>query len=140
MSPDFSFSKLKQMGIGHQSYWLIILSVVTACIAWTVTQEEVFREWREVCKEKSETCRNIAQRKFFYVWTCEYCFSHWVALVLLIITGFKLLFDDWRGYLIAFFTIPWVANQLMSLYRMVRVDIKHENLLAEKVKQENDEK
>ena len=140
MSPDFSFSKLKQMGIGHQIYWLIILSVVTACIAWTVTQEEVFREWREVCKEKSETCRNIAQRKFFYVWTCEYCFSHWVALVLLIITGFKLLFDDWRGYLIAFFTIPWVANQLMSLYRMVRVDIKHENLLAEKVKQENDEK
>ena len=125
------------MGIGHQIYWLIILSAVTACIAWTVTQEEVFREWREVCKEKSETCRNIAQRKFFYVWTCEYCFSHWVALVLLVITGFKLLFDDWRGYLIAFFTIPWVANQFMSLYRMVRVDIKHENLLAEKVKKED---
>ena len=125
------------MSIGEQIYWLIILSVVVACIAWTVTQEEVFREWREVCKEKSETCRNIVQRKFFYVWTCEYCFSHWVTLGLLIITGFKLLFDDWRGYLIAFFAVPWIANQLMSLYRMLRVDIKHENLLAEKVKKEN---
>jgi hypothetical protein len=125
------------MSIGHQIYWLIILSIATACIAWTITQEEVFREWRDICKEKSETCRRVVERKFFYVWTCEYCFSHWVALILLIITGVKLLFDDWRGYLIAFFTIPWVANQLMSLYRMLRVDIKHENLLAEKVKKEN---
>jgi hypothetical protein len=125
------------MSIGHQIYWLIILSIATACIAWTITQEEVFREWRDICKEKSEPCRRVVERKFFYVWTCEYCFSHWVALILLIITGFKLLFDDWRGYLIAFFTIPWVANQLMSLYRMLRVDIKHENLLAEKVKKEN---
>jgi hypothetical protein len=125
------------MSMGEQIYWLAILSVVTASVAWTVTQEEVFREWRDVCKEKSETCRSIAQRKFFYVWTCEYCFSHWVTIVLLIVTGFKLLFDDWRGYLIAFFTIPWIANQFMSLYRMIRVDIKHENLLAEKVKKEN---
>ena len=137
MSLVFLFFKLNSMSIGEQIYWLIILSVVVACIAWTVTQEEVFREWREVCKEKSETCRNIVQRKFFYVWTCEYCFSHWVTLGLLIITGFKLLFDDWRGYLIAFFAVPWIANQLMSLYRMLRVDIKHENLLAEKVKKEN---
>src|SRR5574338_68934 len=125
------------MSIGEQIYWLVILSVVVACIAWTVTQEEVFREWREICKEKSETCRYIAQRKFFYVWTCEYCFSHWVTLGILVITGYKLLFDDWRGYLIAFFTLPWTANQLMSLYRLLRVDIKHENLLAEKVKKEN---
>src|SRR5947208_1059837 len=128
------------MSMGEQIYWLAILSVVTASVAWTVTQEEVFREWRDVCKEKSETCRSVAQRKFFYVWTCEYCFSHWVTILLLIITGFKLLLDDWRGYLIAFFAIPWIANQLMSLYRMIRVDIKHENLLAEKVKKENGSK
>ena len=126
--------------MGEQVFWLVILSVATASIAWTVTQEEVFREWRDVCKEKSETCRSIAQRKFFYVWTCEYCFSHWVTIVLLVITGFKLLFDDWRGYFIAFFTLPWIANQFMSLYRMIRVDIKHEKLLAEKVKKENGDK
>jgi hypothetical protein len=32
---------------------------------------------------------------------------------------------------IAFFTIPWTANQLMSIYRRLRVGIKYENALAE---------
>ncbi|HVF47306.1 MAG TPA: hypothetical protein VNA17_07060, partial [Pyrinomonadaceae bacterium] len=73
--------------------------------------------------------------------TCEYCFSHWVTIVVLIATGFRLLIDDWRGYVLAFFLLPWLANQWMSLYRRLRVDIKHENLLAEEVKEkvgEND--
>lgn len=125
------------MSIAGQIYWVVILSMIVASIAWTVTQEEIFREWREICKDKSQTCENILQRKFFYVFTCEYCFSHWVTLLVLILTGFRLLIDDWRGYILAFFLIPWIANQWMSLYRMLRVDIKHENLLAEKVKKEN---
>jgi len=125
------------MAMLPQIFWLLILSIVVASVAWTVTQEEIFREPREFLKNRSETASSILIRKFCYVWTCEYCFSHWVTIVVLIITGFKLLFDDWRGYLIAFFALPWVANQLMSMYRMIRVDIKHENLLAEKVKKEN---
>jgi len=125
------------MSIAGQIYWVVILSMIVASIAWTVTQEEIFREWREICKDRSQTCENILQRKFFYVFTCEYCFSHWVTLLVLILTGFRLLIDDWRGYILAFFLIPWIANQWMSLYRMLRVDIKHENLLAEKVKKEN---
>ena len=120
------------MSIAGQIFWIIILSLVVASIAWTVTQEEIFGEWRNYCKAKSKSCRTILQRKFFYVFTCEYCFSHWVTLVVLIVTGFKLLFDDWRGYVLAFFLLPWVANQWMSLYRLLRVDIKHENALAEK--------
>ena len=125
------------MSIAGQIYWVVILSMIVASIAWTVTQEEIFREWREICKDKSQTCENILQRKFFYVFTCEYCFSHWVTLLVLMLTGFRLLIDDWRGYILAFFLVPWIANQWMSLYRMLRVDIKHENLLAEKVKKEN---
>ena len=124
------------MEIGSQIFWLVILSIVVASIAWTVTQEDIFSEWRAACKDKSESCRNILQRKFFYVFTCEYCFSHWVTLLVLIVTQFRLLFDDWRGYLLAFFALPWLANQLMSLYRLLRVDIKHENILAEKEKEE----
>lgn len=119
------------MSITGQIFWIIILSLVVASIAWTVTQEEIFREWREVCKAKSKSCRNILQRKFFYVFTCEYCFSHWVGLLVLIVTGFQVLFDDWRGYVLGFFLLPWLANQWMSLYRLLRVDIKHENALAE---------
>lgn len=125
------------MSIIDQIFWIIILSMVVASIAWTVTQEEIFREWREICTDKSKTCGNILQRKFFYVFTCEYCFSHWVTILVLILTGFRLLFDDWRGYILAFLLLPWIANQWMSIYRMIRVDIKHENLLAEKVKKEN---
>ena len=122
------------MPILEQIYWLIILSVVVASIAWTVTQEEIFREPREYCEEKSKNCRNILQRKFFYVFTCEYCFSHWMTLLILLLTGFRLLIDDWRGYILAFFAIPWMANQWMSIYRRLRVGIKHENLRAEVVK------
>jgi hypothetical protein len=128
------------MQISTQIYWLIMLSIVVASIAWTVTQEEIFREWREAFHKKSETASNILVRKFFYVWTCEYCFSHWVTVLVLILTQFRLLIDDWRGYIIAFFVLPWMANQWMSLYRRLRVGIKHENFLAEEVKQEIDEK
>jgi hypothetical protein len=45
------------------------------------------------------------------------------------------LFDDWRGYILAFFAIAWTANQIMSIYRRLRVGIKHENALAEEVKE-----
>lgn len=127
----------KAMELVTQTYWLVMLAIVVASIAWTVTQEEIFREWRTICEEKSESCQNLFQRKFFYVFTCEYCFSHWVTLVVLALTGFRLLIDDWRGVVLAFFAISWVANQVMSFYRRLRVDIKHENELAKKVKKEN---
>ena len=114
-----------------QVYWLIILSLAVACIAWTVTQEKIFEEPRAFAKRKSETAKSLLVRKFCYVWTCEYCFSHWVTIVVLLIAQFRLLIDDWRGYFLSFFVIPWLANFWMSLYRSLRVDIKHENALAE---------
>jgi|SRR5215204_1955634 len=127
------------MPILIQLYWLLILSLAVASIAWTVTQEKIFEEWRNAAKKKSEDASNILVRKFFYVWTCEYCFSHWVTIVVLFISQFRLLIDDWRGYFLAFFILPWVANQWMSLYRMLRVDIKHEDALAKNVIKENDD-
>lgn len=127
------------MWYADQIFWLVILAIVVASVSWTVTQEEIFREWREAFHERSESASNIFVRKFFYVWTCEYCFSHWVTLLVLLLTGFQLLFTDWRGYVLAFFALPWIANQFMSLYRRLRVDIKHENLKAEIVKQEKEE-
>lgn len=125
------------MTIGSQIFWLLILSLVVASISWTVTQEEIFREWRDYCQNMSKTCRTVIQRKFFYVFTCEYCFSHWVTLAVLLLTGFRMLIDDWRGSVVAFFLLPWMANQWMGLYRLLRVDIKHENALAEKTIKEN---
>ena len=125
------------MPILGQLYWLLILSLVVASIAWTVTQEKIFEEWRDAAKKRSEEASNILVRKFFYVWTCEYCFSHWVSLLVVLVADYRLLVDDWRGYVLAFFVLPWVANQWMSLYRRLRLDIKHEDALAEQAVKEN---
>ena len=110
---------------------LFLLAIPIACVAWTVTHEEVFREPREFCKRRSQNCRRWYERKFFYLFTCEYCFSHYIAAAFLVITRFKLLFPDWRGYLIAFFSLVWIANQYMSVYNRLRLDIKTERLEGE---------
>lgn len=123
---------------------LFLLAIPIACVAWTVTHEEVFREPREYCARRSQNCRRWYERKFFYLFICEYCFSHYIAAAFLIITRFKLLFPDWRGYLIAFFSLVWIANQYMSVYNRLRLDIKTERLeseikeeVAEAVKKKN---
>ncbi|MEN3331967.1 MAG: hypothetical protein V7641_1332 [Blastocatellia bacterium] len=125
------------MPLGLQIAWLFILAVPIACIAWTMTHEELLREPRDYCARKSETCQRLLQRKFFYLFTCEYCFSHYVALFFLIITRYKLLYTDWRGYLIAGFALVWIANQYMSLYGRLRLDIKRERVEIKQVENEH---
>jgi len=105
---------------------LFVLPIPIASIAWTITHEEVFREAREWCKANSTTCRRAYQRKFFYLFTCEYCFSHYVTALVLMITRYKLLYDDWRGYFIAGFSLVWIANIYMSFYGRTRLDIRRE--------------
>jgi hypothetical protein len=90
--------------------------------------------------EKSKSCKTIAQRKFFYLFTCEYCFSHYVTVLFLILTGYKLLLDDWRGYLIAGFALVWIANVYMSLYVFIRLGIKEERIEATLKEKELEEK
>lgn len=110
--------------VGHQILYLFFLAIPIACIAWTVTHEEVFREPRDYCSKKSKECKSLLQRKFFYLFTCEYCFSHYVTIFVLFITKYTLLFDDWRGYFIAGFSLVWIANIYMSLFALIRVDLK----------------
>jgi len=86
----------------------------------------VFREPREYCARKSQQCRSLLQRKFFYFFTCEYCFSHYVTALFLWMTHFKLLMDDWRGYVLSFFALVFVANVYMNFYGRVRVEINVE--------------
>jgi hypothetical protein len=94
--------------ISLQLIWLFVLAIPIACISWTVTHEEVFKEPREYCKKWSEQGRSLLKRKFFYLFTCEYCFSHYVTVFILILTGYKLLLNDWRGYLVAGFSLVWI--------------------------------
>jgi hypothetical protein len=116
---------------GWQLFWLFVLAIPIACVAWTVTHEDVFREPREYCVRMSKTCRRLWQRKFFYVFTCEYCFSHWVTLLFLVLTRFRLLLDDWRGYVLSLFALVWVANFYMGLQARLRVDIRSERAAAD---------
>ena len=114
------------MTLTAQIVWLVVLGLPVASISWTLTHEEVFREPREFCHQKSQSCRRLLQRKFFYIFTCEYCLSHYVTVFFLIVTRYKLLFDDWRGYLIAGFALVWIANIYMALFAHIRLDVKKE--------------
>lgn len=114
--------------LAHQFAALFLLAMPVACVSWTITHEEVFREPRDFCKDKAERCRPILVRKFFYLFTCEYCLSHYVALFFLWALHFQLLYDGWRGYLIAWFALVWVANIYMSAFNRLRLEIKHQNV------------
>ncbi|RZJ35304.1 MAG: hypothetical protein EOO18_07960 [Chryseobacterium sp.] len=109
---------------------LFLIAIPISCIAWTVTHEEIFREPREYCQNVCGTAKSLFKRKFFYLFTCEYCFSHYISLIFLVITGFKLLYDDWRGYLLAFFAFVWIANWYMSLFGYLRQSLKVEKIEA----------
>ena len=126
--------------LGVQIVELLLIAVPIASIAWTVTHEEVFREPRQFCERCSEHAPSLIARKFFYLFTCEYCFSHYVAIFFLFITHYKLIYGDWRGYLLSLFALVWVANVYMSLFGRIRLDIKRERVEIKGVEHEVREK
>lgn len=119
-----------------QFIWLFILSIPIACASWTVTHEEIFKEPRDYCIERSKTGKTMVVRKFFYLFTCEYCFSHYVTIFFIALTNYQLLLNDWRGYLIAWFSLVWIANTYMSLFGLIRQDIKFEKTKIEAIGRE----
>jgi hypothetical protein len=131
--------------INNQITSLFILAIPIACIAWTFTHEEIFSEIHDYCADCSKKSRTLLQRKFFYLLTCEYCFSHYITVIMLIITKYHLLYDDWKGYIVAGFSLVWIANIYMSIYNRIRVTLKKEKIEAEiieeeKTNNENDKK
>jgi hypothetical protein len=127
------------MEITTQIAWLFILAIPISCIAWTVTHEEIFKEPREWCVKRSQNGRTIFIRKAFYLFTCEYCFSHYVTIFFLILCDYKLLLNDWRGYIIAGFALVFVANVYMSLFGLLRQAIKKEKVEIKKIETEEEE-
>jgi hypothetical protein len=107
---------------------LVILAMPVAAVTWTVTHEEILREPREYFQRRSRTASNWWVRKLFYGLTCEYCFSHWVTLALLATTRFTLVYSGWRGYLIAGFSLVWVANLYMTAFVRLRLEVREERL------------
>ena len=114
------------MSVSTQLVWLFVLGAPVACVAWTVTHEDVFADARRLCMDRSRHGRRWLERKFFYLFTCEYCFSHYVALAGVLLIDLRLLVPGWRGTLLAWFATVWVANVYMGLFARLRLDIKRE--------------
>jgi len=103
------------------------VGIPVACIAWTVTHEEVFREPRQYCQKNAPRHARYCGEILLLI-HLRILLYHYVAAGVLIIARFKLLYVDWRGYLFAFFALVWIANQYMSIYNRLRLDIKHEQV------------
>ncbi|MEO8678118.1 MAG: hypothetical protein ABI665_03675 [Vicinamibacterales bacterium] len=116
------------MTLGVQVTWLLVLAAPVACVAWTVTHEQLFEGLRRACEQKSRTAKPAMARTFFYLFTCEYCFSHYVAAAAVFATQFRLLVPGWVGAMLAWFAVVWVANIYMSLFGRLRLDIKRERV------------
>jgi hypothetical protein len=114
--------------LSTQLIWLFVIAAPVACVAWSVTHEALFAELHAWCTRRSRDCRTALARKFFYLFTCEYCFSHYVAAAALAMTGFRLLMPGWQGALLAWLALVWVSNVYMSLYVRLRLDIKRERV------------
>lgn len=97
--------------------WLV-LGTVVAVIARTVTLEEVFKEFRLWCVRQSKEHPRLLARKACYLFTCEYCFSHWVSALVLWLTGWRL--GPW-GFVVSGFVLVGVANVLMVLFQIARL-------------------
>jgi hypothetical protein len=108
----------------HPILALFLLAMPIASITWTLTHEEIVSEFRDYCVSESQICRKVAERKFFYIFTCEYCLSHYVTVAVLVLSRYRLLFPDWRGYVIAGFSLVWIANVYMGVFGKIRLDLK----------------
>jgi hypothetical protein len=124
------------VALGTQVVYLLLIALPIACVSWTVTHEEVFREVREYCLRRSQQDSFLVSRKFFYLFTCEYCFSHYATIFFLLITHFHLVFGDWRGTLMAFFSLPYVANLYMGLFAQTKLEAKKDRVSAKVIQEE----
>jgi hypothetical protein len=116
---------------GSQLMYALLLAVPVACVVWTVTKEEVFREFRQVLDAFQRRARSVWTRKLGYMPTCPYCFSHYVAALFVCLFRFKMLTDDWRGYLASLFTVVLIANIYLTLYGLIRAALRREKGLAD---------
>jgi len=114
------------MAVSDEFWRLVVLALPTACVAWTITHEEIFREPREWLSERSRSSGSWFVRKVCFALTCDYCVSHYVAAVVIALSGFQLIFADWRGYLFSWLTLTAIANVYLALFSHIRVEIGKE--------------
>ncbi len=81
---------------------VLLLSLVTVSISFTVTETKLFKPLRERVREESLLGRLLS---------CGYCFGHWVALVLVVIYRPRLFGAWWLlDYFLTTLAIAWLGG------------------------------
>lgn len=113
------------MSYAGQISFALLLALPIACIVWTFTQEEVFREVRDALKDYQQRHPHSPWRKkIAYLPTCPYCFSHYVTAAFVALFQFPMLTDDCRGYIASLFTLVLLANLYLTIYHLLRVALR----------------
>ena len=133
---------------------VILHALPVACVAWTLTHEEIFRDLWESCgefakehKEKLDYLRRnrktavYSRRKALKHWlghkvcflfTCEFCVSVWVTILLLLVSDFRVQYNGLLGFLVTGFGVVMAANLMMTRYQLWRVEIRKDRAVADK--------
>lgn len=115
----------------------LLLAAPVACVVWTITHEEIFRELREVlARIQKRPTTSWWKRKVAYMPTCPFCCSHYVAAIFVFLFQFKMLANDWRGYVASLFTVVLVANFYLTAYHLLRISLRRGKALADKAEVE----
>ncbi|KGT96048.1 hypothetical protein NG99_00630 [Erwinia typographi] len=112
-----------------EPFWIcLVIALTSSCISITVTQQEMFRPWREWVVKRNAMIG--------YLFSCFYCFSHWVVFAgiaiykpVLVHSGFWLV----DLAVTAFFTIGLTAMFSGIILKVMR------NAIAKAI-EENDMK
>jgi hypothetical protein len=121
------------MDYASQIAFAVLLAIPVACVAWTITQEELFREVQEGLRAyQREHPDSFWRQKLAYLPTCPYCLSHYVAAVFIALFRFRMLADDWRGYVVSLFALVLLANVYITLYNLLRVVLRAAKAAADR--------
>lgn len=122
--------------------FLFPLTVATVVRTWTT--EEIFRDvqelwkknhqkYKQLCEKDGKTLSNWCLAKLFYGLSCDWCSSFYVTAIGLWITGFRLLEEGVVGFLGALLVSVFLANTYISLYSLLRVDLRKQRAEADRV-------
>ncbi|ARU96155.1 hypothetical protein A7K99_11275 [Tatumella citrea] len=102
-----------------QNVWIcLVIALVSACIAISVTQQEMFRPLRQWAARKHAMAGHL--------FSCFYCFSHWVVFAGIVIyrpvvvTSGNTLVDS---VVTAFFTVGLSALCSGVILQVIRIAI-----------------
>jgi len=99
---------------------LAMLAIPAAFAAWTITQEEIFQDFREwletACKDRCYVAKKLA-----FLPTCYFCTGTWTGFFFLMLCPMKFVSQGIQGYLLAWFTLAAIEQVYLTSFHILRV-------------------